>query len=86
MAKFEFHIDKKCTIWIRESHQIESESYLEARKIMMDNFRVSATDNTFVMQELQYETLEDLSVQDNDNMPTAELLNPEGDTITDNTI
>ena len=86
MAKFDFNIDRKCTIWVKEYHQIEAEDYSEARKIMMENFRLNATDNTFTMQEIQHDTLEDLSVADNDGWPTAELINPEGDTIADNTI
>jgi hypothetical protein len=33
-----------------------------------------------------HETLEDLSVADNDNWPTAELMDEKGDKIADNTI
>jgi hypothetical protein len=86
MAKFEFHIDRKCTIWVREYHQFEAENYEQAERVIIENFRLSATDNTFIMQDVQHDTLEDLSVADNDGWPTAELLNYEGDSIADNTI
>jgi hypothetical protein len=86
MAKFEFHIDRKCTIWVREYHQIEAEDYLQARSTMIENFRLNATDNTFILQDIQHDTLEDLPVAENSGWATAELINPEGDTIADNTI
>lgn len=83
---FEFNIDKKCTVWIRELHQLDAENYEQAKELILANFRESATDNTFVCQEIQYDTLEDLYVEKNNGWPTAELLNQEGDTIADNTI
>lgn len=86
MKQFLFNIDRKCTIWVREEHYIEAEDYLQARSIMIDSFRLSANDNTFIGQEIQHDTLEDLSVADNDGWPTAVLMNHEGDEIADNTI
>jgi len=86
MAKFNFHIDRKCTIWVREYHEIEAEDYLQARSLMIANFRVSSTDNTYTMQDVQHDTLEDMDVKENDGWPTAELINPEGYSIADNTI
>ena len=86
MKQFLFNIDRKCTIWVREEHYIEAEDYLQARSIMIENFRLSANDNTYIGQEIQHDTLEDLSVSENDGWPTAELINHEGDTIADNTI
>ena len=86
MKQFLFNIDRKCTIWVREEHYIEAEDYLQARSIMIDSFRLSANDNTYIGQEIQHDTLEDLSVADNDGWPTAVLMNYEGDEIADNTI
>jgi hypothetical protein len=86
MAKFNFYIDRKCTIWVREYHEIEAQDYLQARGIMIDNFRVSATDNTCTMQDVQHDTLDDLDVANNNGWGTAVLINPEGDEIADNTI
>lgn len=83
---FEFNIDRKCTIWVREFHSIDAETYEQARERMIDRFRNDGTDATFYGQEIQIDSLEDLSVKDNDGWPTAELINYEGDAIADNTI
>lgn len=84
--KFEFKIDRKCTIWIRESHSIDAGNYEQARERMIEQFRKYDTDGTFYLQEVEIDTLEDLPVSENDGWPTAELINYEGDTIADNTI
>ena len=84
--KFYFNIDRKCTIWVREDHYIDAETYEQAREIMLNNFSQNDTDETFICQEVQYDTLEDLSIADNDGWPTAALINHEGDEIADNTI
>lgn len=84
--KFYFNIDRKCTIWVREDHYIDAETYEQAREIMLNNFRQNDTDKTFVCQEIQHDTLEDLPVSENGGQPTAELINQEGDAIADNTI
>jgi hypothetical protein len=86
MAKFEFHIDKKCTIWVREYHQFEAENYAQAESIITENFRLSATDNTFTMQDVQHDTLDDMAVKDNNGWPTAELIDIFGNKLADNTI
>lgn len=86
MNKFEFHIDRKCTIWLREYHQVEAESYEQAESIIKEKFRLNATDNTFVMQDIQHETLEDMAIEENKGWPTVELINIIGNKIADNTI
>lgn len=84
MKQFSFNIDRKCTIWIREEHYIDAETYERARDAMLNKFRDEKTDSTYI--EIQHDTLEDLSVSDNDGWPTAVLINHEGDEIADNTI
>jgi len=86
MDKFEFHIDRKCTIWVREYHQFEAENYEQAESIIIENFRLSATDNTFTMQDIQHDTLEDMAIEENGGWPTAELYNIIGHKLADNTI
>lgn len=83
---FRFNIDRKCTIWVREEHYIDAETYEQARDAMLNKFREDKTDSTYIGQEIQHDTLEDLSVLDNDGWPTAVLINYEGDEIADNTI
>lgn len=84
--EFEFSIDRKCTLWVREHHHINAETYEEARNIMLGNFRESATEKTFYGQSFQHDTIEDMDVKQNGGWPTAHLMNHEGDEIADNTI
>jgi hypothetical protein len=86
MAKFEFHIDKKCTIWVREYHQFEAENYAEAEGIMREGFRLNTTEKTFTMQDIQHDTLDDMGVKENKGWPTAELVDIFGNKLADNTI
>lgn len=84
--QFDFNIDRKCTIWVRELHSIDAENYEQAMERMIETFRKKDTDETFYGQEVMIDSLEDLRVSDNDGWPTQELINHEGDTIADNTI
>lgn len=84
--EFLFNIDRKCTIWVREHHHIDAETYEQAREKMIARFRQGETDNTFYGQDFENDTLEDILITENNGWPTAELLNHEGDTIADNTI
>lgn len=86
MENFEFHIDKKCTIWVREYHQFEANNYAEAESIMKENFKLNATDNTFTMQDIQHDTLEDMEVEENKGCVTAELFDIFGNELANNTI
>ena len=84
--EFEFSIDRKCTLWVRDYHHINAETYEQARELMIKNFRESATENTFYGQSFQNDTLEDMDLRQNYEYPTAHLMNHEGDEIADNTI
>ena len=85
MKQFDFNIDRKCKIWVRELHSIDAETYEQAVERMIETFRKKDTDETFYGQEVMIDSLEDLRVIDNNGWPTAELINHEGDTIADNT-
>ena len=74
MAKFEFHLDKKCTIWIREFHYIEAETLEKAQSIIASNFNNPYNiENSFEEQEFLYESLEDMTFTENGKHPTQEL-------------
>jgi hypothetical protein len=75
MAKqnFQFFIDRKITIWAREIHKIEADSYEEAKGEMIKLFRQNECEETLVEQEILYDTQEDMSPSENGNQPTAEL-------------
>jgi hypothetical protein len=75
---FTFYIDRKVTIWIRETHEVEAETYEEAEKQMIESFKEDTEcDETFVEQETLYDTIEKLEPGDNDGSPTVELYSDE---------
>jgi hypothetical protein len=43
--KFEFNIDKKCTIWVKETHYVETDNREQAQEKMIALFRASNDDN-----------------------------------------
>lgn len=74
MPKFEFHLDKKCTIWVREFHFIDAETLEDAQCIIARNFNNPyEIEDSFSEQELIYESLEDMTFKENGNQPTQEL-------------
>ena len=85
MASFRFYKDEKHTIWYRGTFEIEAESYEEAvAKIKQMEAEPTLYDElTDVRWEDLPETLEDMSVVDNDNQPTIEIYSDEklGDLI-----
>ncbi len=86
MKTYTFNIDRKCTIWYREYHEVQASSKEEAEKIMIENFTDGTTDETFSYQEALYDTLEDMFPEDNGGHSTFELVDEDGDSIADNTM
>lgn len=86
MQTFKFNIDRKCTIWAREHHEIQASTYEEAEHIMKRCFEDDDTCGTFIEQEFLYDTIQDMTIEDNFFEQTAELINEEGNAILDNTI
>jgi hypothetical protein len=76
--KYDFYIDRKMTVWVREFHTIKADSLDEAKKKMIDSFRQSECEETFYEQETLYDTLESIEPGDNDGNPTLELYCDEG--------
>lgn len=75
---FTFYIDRKVTIWIRETHEVEAETYEEAETQMIESFKQdNECDETFVEQETLYDTIERLQPVDNYGNPTIELYSDE---------
>jgi hypothetical protein len=82
---FRFYIDRKVTIWVREHHHIEAESYEAARMEMMEAFHDNLCSETFSEQEWLYETEETIEPGDNGGASTIELLSElDMDTLTSN--
>jgi hypothetical protein len=83
---FDFYIDRKVTIWVRERHYIKADSYEEAKQEMMEAFHDNMCSETFETQENLYDTQTDMEPGDNMGAPTAELYSEyEAGTLTTNT-
>ena len=72
--EFDYYIDTKCTIWCRERYKVEADSKEEADKIMKDviingDYRIGLINDS----EYLYETIEEMSIVDNDGYATKEL-------------
>jgi hypothetical protein len=73
MDNHTFYVDRKVTIWVRERHQLEAETYEEAEKQMIESFKDNSYDNTFVEQDWLYDTQEDLEPVENNGFATIEM-------------
>jgi len=79
--KFDFYIDRKVTIWVREQHSIEAESEEEARKEMIEAFKDNVCSESFDEQEWLYDTETFMEPGDNGGQSTAELFYSDTDEL-----
>jgi len=70
--KIKFWVDKKQTVWVREHHEIECESIelLEQKLKDLCKYNASADDindtlDSFVEQEILFDTIQDMDIKDN---------------------
>jgi hypothetical protein len=70
---FNFYLDRKVTIWVREQHSIEAESEEEAKKEMIEAFKDNFCSESFDEQEWLLDTETMLEPGDNGGESTAEL-------------
>jgi len=83
---FAFYVDRKVTVWIRETHHIQAETYEAARMEMMESFHDNLCSETFSEQEILFDTEEVMEPGDNGGQPTIELISDnEGGPLTTNT-
>lgn len=73
MQTFEFYLDRKVTQWYRETHYLEANSLEEARSKMIELFLEDDTSDTFDCQDAMNDTWDDLTPEQNNGNPTAEL-------------
>ena len=71
---FAFYVDRKVTVWIRETHHIKAESYEAARMEMMEAFHDNLCSETFQEQEILFDTEDIMEPGDNMGMATIELI------------
>jgi hypothetical protein len=69
---YQFFVSQKVTMWIKEKHIIEAESKEQAIKIMLEDFD-NNNEDTFVEQEFEYDTIEDIYPEGNGLYATREL-------------
>jgi len=70
---FDFYVDKKVTVWIRETHHIKAENFEAARKEMVEAFHDNLCNETFETQEYLYDTEDIMVPGDNGGQATIEL-------------
>jgi hypothetical protein len=81
MQTFEFYLDRKVTQWYRELHYLEANSLEEARSKMIELFLEDDTSDTFDCQDAINDTWGDLTPEENNGNPTAELYCGESETL-----
>jgi len=79
-----FYIDRKITMWVREEHSIQATSQEEANEKMIEAFKNDYYDDSFIDQEYLYDTLKELSPEDNSGEATAELFTEDLDDLANN--
>lgn len=70
---YDFYVDRKVTIWVREHHIVEAASYDEAKLEMVVAFRDNLCSETFEGQEWLYDTEANIEPGDNSGEATIEL-------------
>lgn len=83
MEHFDFKIDRKYTVWEKETHTVKAESYEEAKKILIDNEQIYEYD-TFVESEMIFDTLSCMEAGENDGFSTVEIFGEDDKIIWEN--
>lgn len=76
MNSFRFFIERKSTIWQRDSYLISANSYEEAVEKMEEEFECESyeEENGFIETESLYDTQDDMTVEENQGSSTRELI------------
>ncbi len=83
METFNFYLDTKVTAWYRTPFEIEADTLEEAKEKAIDY--VKSGETTYISWEQIDDTVETMSVKDNDGESTEELYtNSDGEMIWDN--
>lgn len=80
LERFDFYIDEKCEVWIRNIFNIEAESYDDAVRIMKRHFKTNC-EVDFESCETLYETSDMLEPL---HSATKELFNDNDELLMDN--
>jgi hypothetical protein len=83
MKTFDFYLDTKVTTWYRTPFSIMANSEEDAKQLAIDF--VKNDDHSEYSWEQIDDTIDELSIEENDNQSTEELYTQSGDMIWDNT-
>jgi len=70
-----FYHDRKVTVWVREHHTIEADTEEEAKEKFLKLYKDGELFNadTFLEEEILYDTLNYMSLEENGGVTTEEL-------------
>ena len=78
MTNYHFFVSKKVTMWIKEIHAIKAENEGQAIEMMKNEFE-NDNENTFLEQEFEFDTITEMTPEDNIGYATKELYSDNGD-------
>jgi hypothetical protein len=90
---YKFHQDEKVVVWQRNTFSVKAGSEEEAEAFIRENSMANSTDwhdddfdgrVDFSGTEILFETQSEVSVEDNDGIPTIEIITPDRKSVADN--
>ena len=83
MGTFNFSLQQKVTTWMETEYEIEADNYEEAKKKAIEFHNQGNTSS--IGWEETMDAQEPMTLEENDNQPTEEIFDDEGNCIWDNT-
>lgn len=76
MQSYKFYVDRKVTIWVRDTHSVDAETLEKAKALMIEcmDQGLYVCDKYYVESMHMSETEEDMDKENNGDQPTWELL------------
>jgi len=71
MKNFKLIADEKCTIWFRDFYIIEAENLEKAKEVLKESIKKNMKEPDY--SETLYDTVEAISVEENQGNPTLEV-------------
>lgn len=85
MKTFNFYQDEKVTIWNRTHFTVEAETQEEANQKVLEAIKIGdISDFQHTISEYFYDSVEELSVEENSGNSTIEIYNTENELIYQN--
>ena len=81
MQTFDFYKDQKCSVWTRTSFRIQAETYEQAVAKVVEIEKNDNYDEIGTDYEVLYDTLNDLTPNENYNFSTIEIYSRDSNNI-----